>query len=131
MTYNQNFYFQVGLKVFGSFLFLLLFLVSSPIFSIFAFLYCIYVYFSWKNYKVYLEDNKLVLEYGVFSSHKEQINIDKIQKIRSSRSLIQKIFKNLGNISLETGNDLTIELENLNEYQSLQVELEKRTNPKN
>jgi len=124
MILKQNVIFQIGLKLIFVLFFFLLFLMTIPILSVFSLLYLVYVYFSWKNYEVSLIDNTLVLEYGVFSNHKEQINIDKIQKMRSSRNLVQKIFKNLGNISIETGNDLTIELENLNNYQELEAKLE-------
>jgi uncharacterized membrane protein YdbT with pleckstrin-like domain len=126
MDYQQHFIFQIGLKLFASLIFFMLFLLSSPLMVVIPLGYAGYVYLSWKNYKVRIEDNKVILEYGVLSSHKEQIKIDKIQKIRTSRTLIQKIFKNLGTISLETGNDLTVYLENIQNYQTLHLELEKK-----
>ena len=128
MEFKQHSLYQLGSAMILSLIMLLVFAFSQPIFMLLPIGYAILAYFRWKNYRIILEDNKLVLEYGVFSKHREQIIITKIQKIRLSRSFVQSVFSNLGSISLETGNDLTITLDNIEFYQKLFDELEKRTN---
>lgn len=81
-------------------------------------------YLLWRNYKVILEEQKIIIESGLFAKSREVIPLSKIQKIRSiSLPFIQTI----GSIVLETGNESDIRLSHLNNYNKLYEELEKVT----
>lgn len=126
MEYKQHFFYQVGLSLV---LLLLSFLILASTVFPFALIPLVYagiVYLKWKRYSIVLEDNKIVLNYGLLTTHKEQVRLDKIQKIRISKSLSQSVFKNVGTIVLETGNDLTITLANVENYQQLYEQLEQK-----
>lgn len=108
----------------------LLFLSTEPAGIIFPITVMAVRYLTWKKYKIVLEGNKVILSQGILTLSTEHVRIDKVQKIRISRSLIQRMFKNVGTIVLETGNDLTIELTNIENYHELYNQLEKLTNEK-
>lgn len=130
MEYKQHFLYQLGFSLLFSLFWFVTFAFSKPLLVLIPLSFAFLAYLRWKKYRVILDEHNIVLEYGVFSSHREQVRIDKIQKIKVSRSLVQSLFSNLGTIQLETGNDLTITLENIEFYRELHSELEKRTNKK-
>lgn len=130
MEYKQSLLYQMlGIGII-SFLGSLLFLSTEPVGVIFPVTIMAVRYLTWKKYKIVIESNKVILSQGILNLSTEHIRIDKVQKIRISRSLIQRMFKNVGTIILETGNDLTIELTNIENYHELYDQLEKLTNEK-
>lgn len=108
--------------------FSLLFFPNSLMVILFPFLLVGIRYLQWLNYQVNLDSQKLVLAHGIFSRHHEQIRIDKIQKIKMVHHITHWPFSQVGNIQIETGNELVIHLENIENYKQLYLELEKLTN---
>lgn len=106
----------------------LMFFPNSLMVILFPFVLVGIRYVQWVNYKVTLDQNKLVLAHGIFTRHHEQIRIDKIQKIKMVHHITHWPFARVGNIQIETGNELTINLENIENYKELYYELEKLTN---
>ena len=125
--FKQNLVYQMIVISSLSFFVLIVFSREFPLFVLISLLMVGFRYLQWKNYNIALEPQKLVLEHGVLSKHHEQIKIEKIQKIRMSHHLSHLLFPNVGNIIIETGNDLAITLENIENYKNLYEQLEKLT----
>jgi uncharacterized membrane protein YdbT with pleckstrin-like domain len=87
-------------------------------------------YYQWKKYRVLFNGDKVILECGVFAKKREQVLLEKVQKIRIIKRWYQLPFKNVGTIALETGNDFAVLLEDIDNGDQLYKDLEAKISEK-
>lgn len=78
---------------------------------------------EYQAYIISLENDQLVIKFGVINHHTEVVKLSKIQKVRVVRRIIYWPFTSVGDVVVETGNDSNIVLKRIDRYLELHQSL--------